>query len=44
MKGVSQELQNICFEGSTSLITSIRLTGIVFAAKISGPVDGLLNI
>ena len=44
MKGVSQELQNICFEGSTSLITSISSTGIVFASKTSGPVDGLMFV
>ena len=44
MKGVSQELLNICFEGSTSLITSISSTGIVFAFKTSGAVDGLMFV
>ena len=40
MKGFDQELQNIWFDGSTSLITSITSTGIVFGINTSGSVDG----
>ena len=44
MNGVSQELQNNCFKGSTSLITSVSTTGIVSASKTSGLADGLMFV
>ena len=44
MKGVNQQLKNICIEDSTSLITSISPSRIVFASKTSGFVNNLIFV
>ena len=44
MKVVNQELQNICFEDSSSLIILISSSGIVFASKTSGSVNSLMFV